>query len=147
MQNPGSRRESHLSKASQEVAVSLPQKPWCVGFSQCVRAHSIVRWWPGSPQKRLPKQEPQLSSWWSRDDVISVSKWGGGLPQWSIQFCSFSLCGWKSRPREGKALLKGTRHSAGRAGAKARSSQPAPVFPPWPLTTAGLAVGCELNRW
>lgn len=77
MQNPGSRRGSHLSKASQEVAVSLLQKPWRVGFSQCVRAHGIVRWWPGSPQKRLPKQDPQPSSWWSRGDVISVSKWGG----------------------------------------------------------------------
>lgn len=90
---------------------------------------------------RLPKQDPQPSSWRSRGDVISVSKCGGAsLSEASSSAPSLHVDG-NQGPERGRHLLRGTQDGAGRAGAGARSSKPVPVLPPQSLTTAGLSVG------
>lgn len=134
-----------MSEVSQEAAVSLIRKSWCLDFRKYVRAQNAARHWPGSPQMRLPKQDPQPSPCRARGDVISMCKQGGASLSGASGSAPSLYVDGNQGPERGRHLLKATQYRAGRTGVRARS-KPVPVFPPLSLTTAGLSTGCQLNK-
>lgn len=86
---------------------------------------------------RLPKEDPQPSSCQTKGDIVCTSKPGGASLRGAPSSAPLHVDG-NQGPERGRHLLKATQHRTGRAGAT--------VLSPLSVTTAGLSMGCEMNK-
>lgn len=128
------------------AAVSLIQKSRCLAFHECLRAQNTARHWSGSPQMRLPKQDPQPFPCRAGGIVISLCKQGRASSCRSSNSAPSLYGDGKQGPERGRHVLKATQYRAGRAEAKARSSKSFPVSLQLSLPTTVVSTGCELNK-